>query len=315
MNYFIIFSAIIWDRILGEPPVKLHPTVWMGNYIKSVWKLKKKRSPLTDFIWGGFLLTTGILLFSLPLYYFFKIIGNWSLILNILISIPLLKFSFSIRYLLQAASEINESLKKGELEEARRLCAYHLVSRDTSNLTEEEVISAAIESVAENITDSFISPLFFFLLFGVPGAWAYRFINTGDAMIAYRTDEFEWGGKLTAWTDSFLNLLPARITAFGIVMASLLLPAYSGRKSWRTLKECHRKTASPNAGWTMSAMAGALNVTLEKKGEYILKGGEIPLRTATIESCLKLTVVSLILTMLFLILVIQGGLWVLNTAV
>ena len=315
MNLLTLLGAIFWDRILGEPPVRFHPTVWMGSYIKYLWQLKRSHTPTGDFIWGIFLLLSGLILFITPLCYFIFIIGNWSVVLKILISIPLLKVSFSVRFLLQAAGEIQEALEQKDIEKARRLTAYHLVSRETSHLDEEEIVSCVIESVAENITDSFISPLFYFLLFGIPGAWGFRLVNTGDAMIAYRNEEFEWGGKFTAWTDSILNWIPARLTAFGIVAASCLTPGYSGGDSWRAMKTGRLATASPNAGWTMGAMAGTLNIRLEKKGEYILNGGADPLTVQKIESCRKMTILSLILTMTIVIALIQGGIWVLSTVV
>lgn len=315
MNLIILTGALIWDSLLGEPPVKLHPTVWMGNYIRFIWKKKKRQSPLSDFILGGALLLSGIILFSVPLFLLFQTIGSLHPILKILIGIPFLKVSFSIRYLLRAAGDIRAELLQNNLIEARRLTAYHLVSRDTSTLNEEEIVSAVIESVAENITDSFISPLFFFFLFGIPGAWAFRFINTADAMIAYRTEEYEWGGKTTAWADSFLNWIPARLTGIGIVLASYLIPGFSGKNSWNSMIKNHSITASPNAGWTMGAMAGSLNIILKKKGEYCLDGGSDRLTAGKINNCLKITLVSLLLTMIFLILLLQGGLWALNMAV
>ncbi len=315
MNLLTLLGAILWDRILGEPPVRFHPTVWMGSYIKFLWQLKRKHTPPGDFIWGTFLLLSGLTLFIAPLVYFVFIIGNFSPVLKVLISIPLLKVSFSIRFLLQTAGEIKKALEEENIEEARRLTAYHLVSRDTSHLNKEEIVSCVIESVAENITDSFISPLFYYLIFGIPGAWGFRFVNTGDAMIAYRNEEFEWGGKFTAWTDSILNWLPARLTAFGIVAASCLTPGYSGRNSWKAMKTGRLATASPNAGWTMGAMAGTLSIRLEKKDEYILDGGSDRLTVQKIESCLRMTVIALVLTMTVLILLVQGGLWVLNMVV
>ena len=315
MNFIILLAALLWDRILGEPPVKIHPTVWMGNYIKNFWRLKTKKNPALDFIWGSLLLISGILLFTLPLYFFLSFLSEQVYYFYLILSIPLLKCSFSIRYLLQTADEVRQALQNSELEEARKLTAYHLVSRETSGLSEGQVVSAVIESVAENITDSFISPLFYFFLAGVPGAWGFRLINTSDAMIAYRIEEFEWGGKLTAWTDSFLNWIPARITAMGIVLSAGLIPGVNGRNSFKCMKYYHRETASPNAGWTMSAMAGALEIKLEKIGEYNLDGGRKELTSGKIESCLKVTRLALFITMAVVIVLFTGGLWALNTVV
>ena len=292
-----------------------HPTVWMGKYIRFFWKLNKVRKPPADFLWGVLLLLLGLLLFTAPLFFLLQILRIHSSIITLLLSIPLLKVSFSVKYLFKAANEVLTALEHEDLDKARELTAWHLVSRETATLTREQVVSAVIESVSENITDSFISPVFFFFLWGVPGAWAYRFINTSDAMIAYRNEEYEWGGKPTAWIDSTLNLIPARLTALGIGLSAGLLKGYSGSNSFTTMMKYHSETASPNAGWTMSAMAGALGVTLEKKGDYILTGGREKLSSRAIKDCLKLTSLSLVITLLILLFLYEGLIWALNTAV
>jgi len=315
MILLTLACAAAWDILLGEPPAVLHPTVWMGTYIRKFWKIKSRKSPALDFFWGSLLLVSGVVLFTLPWVLLIHISG-WNRSLPVLIlSIPALKVSFSIRYLLKVAKDIRRCLVKGDLAGARELTGRHLVSRDTSDLTEQEVVSAVVESVAENITDSFTSPVFYFLLLGIPGAWGYRFINTGDAMIAYRNEEFEWGGKLTAWCDSLLNWIPARITGYAIVLATAMVPGFSARESLEVMRSERRKTASPNAGWTMGAMAGALRIRLEKKGEYLLDGGRETLSPDKIDNCLKIAVLSLILTVITIIILIRGGLWVLSTAV
>ena len=315
MNLFILLGALGWDTFPGEPPSAFHPTVWMGKYIRFFWNLNKKHNPVFDFIWGSLLMILGLLLFTGPLFFLFAILDKQVPFVRLIVAIPLLKVSFSIRYLFKAAGDVLTALENKDIMEARRLTAWHLVSRETSELSKEQIVSAVIESVSENITDSFISPVFYFFLLGIPGAWGFRFINTSDAMIAYRNAEFEWGGKPTAWLDSFFNLIPARITGMGIVLTASLMRGFSGKQSYHTLKKDHRKTASPNAGWTMSAMAGALGVTLEKIGDYRLNGGSGDLNTRAIRKCLKLTFFSLLNSLLFLLFLYEGILWIVNMAV
>ncbi len=315
MIFLILLGALCWDWLFSEPPSFLHPTVWMGNYIKNFWKLNHIKKPLFDFLWGILLVGTGLFLFTFPVLFLDKIIGNTLFVFNILISIPLLKVSFSMKYLFIAAKEIQKALEQDNLDEARRLTKWHLVSRNTSELSREDVVSAVVESVSENITDSFISPLFFYLIAGIPGAWGYRFINTCDAMIAYRNNEYEWGGKFTAWMDSALNYLTSRLSGLGITAAAAILHGVSGKNAYSVMLRNHSMTASPNAGWTMSAMAGALGVRLEKKGEYILQGGDKSLNEKVIQNCLRLTLLSLAVTMLFLILIYLGVSWAVNMAV
>ena len=150
-----------------------------------------------------------------------------------------------------------------------------LVSRDTSNLNESEVRESAIESLAENLNDSVVAPIFWFVLFGLPGAAVYRFANTADAMWGYRGlrngVNWEWAGKWAARADDVLSWLPARITALLIFFLALISGANRLRlQALQKLSEEARKTPSPNSGWPMAAMALALGVRLQKPGVYLL---------------------------------------------
>ena len=161
------------------------------------------------------------------------------------------------------------------MSEARRLTNWHLVSRDTSKLTESQVAAATIESVTENTSDSIIAPLFYYTLFGLPGAFAYRFANTADSMLGYHDAEREWLGKIPARLDDVLNYIPARLTAALFILVSWVSngEATTATAIWR---RDSRKTDSPNAGHPMSAGAGALGVELEKVGYYNLGEGQRP---------------------------------------
>ncbi|MHB8620796.1 MAG: CobD/CbiB family cobalamin biosynthesis protein, partial [Chloroflexota bacterium] len=127
---------------------------------------------------------------------------------------------------------------------------------------------ATIESVAENSADSIVAPLFWYLLLGAPGALAYRFANTADAMVGYR-GQYEHLGKASARLDDALSYIPARLTALLLVGGCRLLGLPAGR-AWSVARRDHAATASPNAGWPMAAAAGALAVPLEKAGHYVL---------------------------------------------
>jgi len=135
--------------------------------------------------------------------------------------------------------------------------------------------AAAIESLAENASDSFIAPLFYYRLFGLPGAFAYRAVNTLDAMIGYH-GRYEFLGKVAARVDDALNVVPARVTALLLVIAARFTRD-NARRAWQTMRRDHTRTESPNAGYPMSAMAGALDVRLEKVGHYRLnENGRAP---------------------------------------
>jgi adenosylcobinamide-phosphate synthase len=120
-----------------------------------------------------------------------------------------------------------------------------------------------------------MAPLCFFLLGGLPAAWAYRVVNTADAMLGYRQGELEYLGKTSARLDDLLNWIPARLAGLGIV-AGAWVAGESGRRAWRVMLRDRGRTLSPNAGWTIAAMAGALGIVLEKPGAYRLGGDALP---------------------------------------
>lgn len=126
--------------------------------------------------------------------------------------------------------------------------------------------------MAENLTDAVVAPVVFFLVLGAPGALAYRALNTADTMLGYRTGALEHFGKLAARLDDVANLLPARLAALAIVAAA----GAQARAAWLVMSQDHARTASPNAGWTMSAMSGALGVTLVRPETYRLGSGPPP---------------------------------------
>jgi len=181
----------------------------------------------------------------------------------------------SLRRLMEAARAVAVPLAAGDLEAARELVALHLVSRPTAMLGPDEVASAAVESLAENLTDALVAPVCFYLVFGLAGAAAYRAINTADAMIGYRDGALEWFGKLAARLDDVVNFVPARLAALGLVVGAAAA-GENARGAARVLRRDGASTASPNAGRTMAAMAGALGLTLAKRGAYRLGDGRPP---------------------------------------
>ncbi len=160
-----------------------------------------------------------------------------------------------------------------------------IVSRDVSNLDREHLYSAAIESGAENIVDSIVSPLFYFIFFGTIGAFVYRIINTFDAMIGYRNEKYEYFGKFAARLDDIANFIPARITGFIFL---LLKPknVMEKLKKYRKLKT--------NGVYTIASMAGVLNVTLEKINYYRIDGKNYPTKDDVLRSIRYIGIVTTI---------------------
>ncbi len=278
----LLALAVALDLVVGDPPNRGHPVAWIGRLI-TLARARAPRAPEDLALYGTFLilivagLTAGTTLVVQAL------LGELPGPAAPLAQAWLLKCSFSLGGLFAAVEIVRGHLVAGDLAGARRQVAWHLVSRDTSGLEEGAVASAAVESLAENLTDGVAAPLGFYvvgtLLGGAAGglalAWAYRAVNTADAMIAYRRDELEYLGRATARTDDALNYLPARLAA-GALVAGAWLARQSGAGAARILRRDGRLTESPNAGLTMAAMAGALGVTLEKRGHYRLGDGPPP---------------------------------------
>ncbi len=278
----IIFFALLIDQLFGDPPNRWHPVAWMGQGI--AWAQRRapgtEASPERQFTYGagvvlagaGAAATAGWLLARLA-----RAMAWPGLLLEALA----LKTTISRRGLLEAARQVEDALNAGDVASARHWLGWHLVSRDVSNLDASQVAAAAIESVAENASDSIVAPLMWYALGGLPAALAYRFLNTADAMLGYRDPAREWLGKAPARLDDAANLIPARITALGIILAAPLARG-DVRRAWRVWRRDAGKTESPNAGHPMSAMAGALGVRLEKPGHYALGAEMRPPRASDI---------------------------------
>lgn len=239
-----------------------------------------RRSSFVRFAWGAGALAAGMALSAGAAWGLMRVARSLPWSLRLLIEAGLLKLALASRGLDRAAGEVEAALRRDDLPEARRLLSWHLVSRDTSELSAEEMAGAAVESVAENLTDAFVAPLCAYAVAGLPGVWAYRFCQTADSMWGYHDDAHEWLGKPAARLDDALNWLPARLAAGLLIAATWLIegPA-AAANAWRTRRREARHTASPNAGQTMATMAGALGVTLTKRGHYVLAGGDAALTT------------------------------------
>lgn len=252
----VILIAFALDLVFAEPPASVHPVVWMGKFLKIMGKLLPS-SQKAAFLAGAGLWCAGATLVgivAIALGQAASFLGDGRSVALGLFLFPL----FSFRFLLTEVREVGTSLETN-LDEGRRKLSM-LVSRDVSSLSDVDVREAAMETLAENLTDSVVAPLFWYALLGLPGAAIYRFANTADAMWGYR-GEMEWKGKWAARADDVLNWIPARLTCLLIWLGGFDL---------RKLPEEAAKTPSPNGGWTMGAMALALDVRLGKPGVYLL---------------------------------------------
>jgi adenosylcobinamide-phosphate synthase len=259
-----LILALIIDATFGEYPNRLHPVVWMGRVIGAL----ERRAPAGS---RGRLVYGALMALMVP-----ALFGGAAFLLGwinlpepvlLVLSVLLLKASLALQALGTAARELREALARKDLDEARA-GLRNLCSRDPAPLDAEALAAATIESVAENLSDSLVAPIFYYALFGLPGALAYRAVNTMDAMIGYH-GKYEHLGKAAARLDDLLNLVPARLTA-GLLLLAGAVRGLHVRQGWTILRRDGGRTESPNAGRPMAAMAGLLGVQLTKAGHYSL---------------------------------------------
>ncbi|WP_292460468.1 adenosylcobinamide-phosphate synthase CbiB [Methanothermococcus sp.] len=287
INPTILIISIIFDRIFGEPPEKIHPVVWIGNaiyFFEKLFKSSYSKNKIKDFVFGVLTVLSVVIIVFTTTYILETIINkipnNYIIVKYIKYSIYSFILSTTIGYksLLIFSKKPIDYLKNNDLENARE-SVQCIVSRDASKLDGEHILSASIESASENITDSIVAPLFYAALFGLPGAFIYRTVNTLDAMIGYRNEKYEYYGKFAAYLDDLLNFIPSRIAGILLIISA---PLYGGdvkKALYGFLKEGH-KTPSLNSGYTMATLSNGLNMTLEKIGYYKLGCGKIDIDKA-----------------------------------
>lgn len=284
----IILTAVVIDIIIGELPSIIHPVVLMGGVISNIKKLLHRYNNKLS----GIILTATVLIIFLSIFLLLIKASTFNYYLYILISALILSTTFAIKSLINSIVLVKRDIDT-DISNAQTSVSY-LVSRKTSNLSEKELISAAIETLTENITDSVIAPLIYAFIFGVLGAVFYRVVNTLDAMVGYKNPENINIGWFTAKLDDILNYIPARITGFLVVTASILLKL-NWKNAYKIMMRDAKKTPSPNSGYPMAATAGALGIQLIKPGYYQLGDLINPLESETITKTILLTKITIVL--------------------
>ena len=285
--------------LLVDPPNKIHPVSWFGKLVTYIIPKLKHNNPDQEKLRGIILtlfFTVGI---SVGSYYFSMILYNLFGIFALLIySLLVLKFTMAILTLEKHVNGVIHALEEKKLTDARKNVSL-IVGRDTDTLDREHILSATIESIGESMVDGIGSVLFYFSLFGPPGAIAYRIINTLDSMIGY-TDSYHYHlGWMAAKLDTISNYVPARICAILLVISSKLVGG-DWRNSMLIMRKDHNNTPSVNGGYPMSALAGALKVKLEKVGYYKLGTSIDPLSIEKCKSALTMVKLSIILFFVFI---------------
>lgn len=269
--------ALAWllDVFVGEPPAWAHPVVWMGRAIGPLTRMRAQSPRKELFIGAVYALTLASLCAWFGAWGT-RVLSLWPAV-RVGVEAYLLWSCFALRALLAAGADMSTALAQRDLARSRN-ALISLCSRDPSDLTQEELAGATIESLSENTSDSVVAPLFYFALGGVPLALFYRAVNTLDAMVGYR-GRFEYRGKVAARLDDLLNFVPARVTAL-LLLVSGALRGLAVKRGFHVWLRDARKTESPNAGHPMAVAAGLVGVRLDKRDAYVL-GTELALPNDT----------------------------------
>jgi adenosylcobinamide-phosphate synthase len=264
----ILLAAYVLDLIVGDPRSLPHPVVYMGKAISAIERLirrfvsqprsLKRAGVLLPLLvaggaWGLTALLVGLLSWASPWL-------GWAA------EAWLISTTIAAKGLKEAGLAVYVELRRGDLPAARKALGM-IVGRDTAGLDSPEIVRGTVETVAENIVDAIISPLFFALLGGAPLAMAYRAVNTLDSMVGYKNDKYRDLGWASARLDDVANYIPARITALLLTLCAWLL-RLDWRGCWRTVLRDARLHPSPNSGYPESAVAGALGIRLGGENVY-----------------------------------------------
>ncbi|WP_289054587.1 adenosylcobinamide-phosphate synthase CbiB [Carboxylicivirga marina] len=246
-----IVIAYIFDLLLGDPLWLPHPIVCFGRVISFIEKhLNKGRYRLLKGALSSLFLVG---LTFLAFYYMLKWAGSFGLMFGTIVTGLFFFFGLANKTLIKEGFAVFKVLNEEGVEAGRKQVS-RIVGRDTSQLNEQQIRKAVLETMAENLSDGVVASIFWYVLLGVPGMMAYKMINTLDSMIAYKNERYIYYGRVAAYIDDVANYIPARLTALFIVIVSMSFRAMSFVFLYG------RKHSSPNAGYPEAALAGVLNV-------------------------------------------------------
>jgi len=294
----IVGFALLLDFLIGDPKTKYHPTAWIGKLIAVLVPFTRNNSPKKE-LFGGILIVFAVvvivstLLIALDFGISLLTIDIVSLVVSIAVGSILLKTTIAIRGMQNHALAVVDALEKDDLDSARNHLSM-IVKRNTKHLDKNHISSAVLESVSENTVDGITGPLFYYAIFGLPGAFVYRAINTIDSMVGYKTSLFRNIGWFGANCDTILNYIPSRLTGLVMILSALIL-GYNWKESFYIMRRDGKKLESPNAGFPIAALAGALGTKLEKINYYAVGDGNIEFTKSHIISAIRLMKVSSIL--------------------
>ena len=262
----MVLGAFLLDLVTGDPRWLPHPVVLMGRLISLGDELLWSGKPRNDFIAG---LSVSMTLVGVSIgttWVLLAIFAIFPPLFFFLLTVSLASMTLATRGLVEAVGRVEKQLRMGDLTAARKQLS-HIVGRETKSMNEDNILRASLESLAENLCDGVVAPLFYLCLGGVPLAMGYKAVNTLDSMIGYRTERYQYFGRFAARLDDLLNYIPARLTALFIVMAAYLM-RLDGGHALRMMRRDHGKHPSPNSGYPEAAFAGALGIRLGGPSVY-----------------------------------------------
>lgn len=268
----VVVLGFIADRVFGDPVYSFHSVRLMGWCISKGDKALRrgKQAPVVVFVLG--MLMTLVLVsicFALP-FVLLGLLYKLNIIAGLAVEAAFCYQIFAAKALRDESMKVYYQLEKGDIQTARLYLSY-IVGRDTQNLTEEEISKAAVETVAENLSDGVIAPMMFLLIGGAPLGFAYKAVNTLDSMIGYKNEKYEYFGKFAARLDDAVNFIPSRVSALLMIIASRLC-GLNTRRALNVFLRDRYKHESPNSAQTESVCAGALGVSLSGDHHY---GGKL----------------------------------------
>lgn len=265
--WWVLPVAYALDRLLGDPRWLPHPVVGMGKAIAAIEAAIRRLVQPRAYRAAGLLLPLLVAGGSFALTWaVLRLLAQVSPWLAALAEAALIATTIAAKGLQAAGMEVCGHLRRGDMPAARRALGM-IVGRDTAHLPEPEVARGAVETVAENIVDAVVSPLFFALLGGAPLAMAYRAVNTLDSMVGYKNEKYIDLGWASARLDDIANYIPARLTALLLIAAAWLL-RFNAKGAAAIVRRDASSHPSPNSGYPESAVAGALGVRLGGENSY-----------------------------------------------
>lgn len=265
--WWIVPAAVLLDLLIGDPRWLPHPVIGMGKAISGLEAAIRRRVPARRFKAAGLLLPLcvagGTLLLTWAAIWLLARVSPW---LAAGAHVVLIATTIAAKGLRDAGLEVKGALDRGDLPAARHSLSM-IVGRDTDGLPAHEVARGAVETVAENIVDAVVSPLFYALIGGAPLAMAYRAVNTLDSMVGYKNEKYLHLGWASARLDDIANYIPARLTAL-LLVAIAWLQKLNASRAWRTVRKDARLHPSPNSGYPEAAVAGALGIRLGGENVY-----------------------------------------------